>query len=159
MALISLDKFNGSIISNEVMESLNYCNLTTYLASFGYQVTIDPNMPETPDGLIEDCPDSHTINFVRRKVCEDRDDGEIISQNQPDDFKFLFIFGFDTKSENTVIRKDNITWYKHSHSVTVNRHPSEDISDYCMRISLLTVLLCKIDLGGIDSGCITSGSY
>ena len=139
MALVKINKFEGSLVAKETMANLNETGLLVYIKSFGYNIDINPVMEATPSGMIEDSPNKHIIALTKTIQISDMEssDNIIIQNNFGNTFKFKHNFKYNTVNNNRVWFDEvsGTRWYQHSHCIEINRLEGEDNSDYAMRIT------------------------
>ena len=137
MALISINKYDGSKVEKEAMLCMSYIGINAYCKSFGYNISITPIMGNTPKGLIDDSPNSHKVTVLKsvsNKSTTNDKDLKIIGSR--DNIKATKIFGIEMEDKeyfNTAV-DDNIRWYNHEISFIIDRKLNENNSDYSMRI-------------------------
>ena len=138
MSLVSIKNFDGSKPAKEALGDMLYCEINTYVMSFGYKINIEPIMPKTPKGLIEDSPNEHEINLIKNVyVPWDSDDDEVISKHSKDDYKIRPLFGYHSVSEDSIVRdvESKSKFFRNTIKIKVNRLKNESNTDYALRMT------------------------
>ncbi len=146
MALVNISDFNGDIVTNTVMESLELIGVINKLNINGYHLYISGVHDKTPKGKVDDTPSKHIITIDRNKFIKKVTKSEFNRlKDSIDDIVNIIEdqenFNLDFWDENNKqirheISHDNsgYIWYKHEVKFEVEKSILETTESYVKRI-------------------------
>lgn len=161
MALVNIGDYSGTIIENAVMDIVEELGFLNLVNKRGYILYVRGIQGETPDGMVDDEPESHRIELHKRLTIAKAEEVEFTRNGRVNkalpsyreslevvgeaDFKVVPLFGIATvKDSKQFLVSDGYCEYEHLIHFTVDKNNKTD-EEYVIAIvdTLLAIVLGK----------------
>lgn len=150
MGLVSVKKFNGSIIASAVLEALEDVGVANILNTRGYILNITGDCVEEPAGYVDDEPDKHIVSIRREIKVGNKSELEFICDDVVDkssesykesmfevtkvSLKAPIIFGMPRTEVNELYVSGEDCFNRHQIEYEVTRADGESKEDYMYKL-------------------------